>query len=119
MDAIIPIPSTNKHRATQPVNAIAKELGRRLDVPVIEDALEKSAGGPQLKNVEDADERKELLKEHMALTGNHDLSEMNVLLLDDLYRSGSTLKVATDLLYDQAKCKNVYVLTMTKTRSRR
>ena len=119
MDAIIPIPSTNKSRATQPVYAIAQELGKRLDVPVIDDALEKSAGGPQLKNVEDADEREELLKEHMALTGSHDLSELNVLLLDDLYRSGSTLKVATDILYDQAKCKNIYVLTMTKTRSKR
>lgn len=119
MDAIIPIPSTNKHRAMQPVYAIAQELGRRLNVQVIEDALEKSAGGPQLKNVEDADEREELLKEHMSLTGNHDLSEMNVLLLDDLYRSGSTLNVATNILYDKAKCKGVYVLVMTKTRSRR
>ncbi len=119
MDAIIPVPSTNKYRAIQPVYAIAQELGRRLDVPVIEDALEKSVGGPQLKNVENEDEREGLLKEHMTLTGNHDLSKLNILLLDDLYRSGSTLKVATDILYDQAKCKNVYVLTMTKTRSRR
>ena len=119
MDAIIPIPSTNKHRVTQPVYVIARELGRRLDVPVIEDALEKSSGGPQLKNVEDPDEREELLKEYMTLTGNHDLSGLNILLLDDLYRSGSTLAAATDILYDQANCKNVYVLTMTKTRSRR
>ena len=55
----------------------------------------------------------------MALTDSHDLSGMNVLLLDDLYRSGSTLAVATDVLYDQADCNNVYVLVMTKTRSRR
>lgn len=90
-----------------------------MDVPVIEDALEKSAGSPQLKNVEDEKEREELLKKHMALTGNHNLSEMNVLVLDDVYDSGATLKVATDILYDCEKCKNVYVLTMTKTRSRR
>jgi len=119
MDVIIPVPSTNKHRTTQPVYAIAQELGVRLHVPVIEDALVKSTGGSQLKNVEDADEREVLLKEHMTLTGNRDLSELNILLLDDLYRSGSTLKVATDILYDQAKCNSVYVLTMTKTRSRR
>ena len=50
MDAIIPAPSTNKHRAVQPVYAIARELGRRLDVPVIEDALKKNTDGPQLKN---------------------------------------------------------------------
>jgi predicted amidophosphoribosyltransferase len=119
MDAIIPIPSTNKHRITQPVNAIAQELGNRVDVPVIDDALEKSIGDPQLKDVDDPNERERLLRSHMALTGNHDLSEKNVLLIDDLYRSGATFAVATDILYDQANCKNVYVLAMTKTRSRR
>lgn len=36
MDAIIPIPSTNKHRKTQPVYLIARELGARLKVPVLE-----------------------------------------------------------------------------------
>ncbi len=119
MDAIIPIPSTNKHRVSQPVYAIARELGARLGVPVIEDALEKSAGGLELKNVDDPDEREKVLREHMRLTDKHNLSGMNILLLDDLYRSGSTLKVATDILYDEASCKDVYVLTMTKTRSRR
>jgi predicted amidophosphoribosyltransferase len=68
MDATIPIPSTTKHRAIQPVYAIAHELGKRLDVPVLEDALVKSAGGPPLKNVDDADEREKLLRKHMALT---------------------------------------------------
>lgn len=119
MDAIIPIPSTNRHRIIQPVYAIARELGKRLGVTVIEDALEKVEGGPELKNVDDPNEREKLLKEHMRLTDKHNLSGMNILLLDDLYRSGTTLKIATDILYDKALCKGVYVLTMTKTRSRR
>lgn len=62
MDAIIPAPSTIKDRAIQPVNAIARELGKRLNVPVIEKALEKRAGGPQLKNVENVEERRNILK---------------------------------------------------------
>jgi len=119
MDAIIPMPSTKKHRVTQPVNEIARELGKRLNVPVLEDALEKRAGGRELKNVDDPDKRKELLKGRMALTGKRNLAGKNVLLLDDLYRSGSTLSVATDILYQNAKVKDVFVLTMTKTRSRR
>lgn len=119
MDAIIPAPSTIKNRVMQPVNAIARELGKRLNVPVIEDALEKRAGGPQLKNVEDIEERRNILKKYIFWTEKHDLTDMNVLLLDDLYRSGSTLEVVTDILYDIAKCKNIYVLAMTKTRSKR
>lgn len=74
MDAIIPIPSTNKHRVTQPVYAIARELGKRLGISVIEDALVKSAGGPQLKNVDDQNERENLLRDHIALTDDNDLS---------------------------------------------
>jgi len=34
-----------------------------------------------------------------------------------LYRSGSTLQVATELLYNNCNVKDVYALTMTKTRS--
>lgn len=48
-----------------------------------------------------------------------DLSGKNVLIVDDLFRSGATLQVATEILYRDAKCHNVYVLTMTKTRSKR
>jgi predicted amidophosphoribosyltransferase len=119
MDAIIPIPSTKKSRTIQPVYGIAQELGIRLDVPVLEDVLEKQTGGAELKNVDDPDERKELLKKYIVLINEYDLAGKNVLLVDDLYRSGSTLTVATDILYQQAKVNDVFVLTMTKTRSKR
>jgi len=46
MDAIIPVPSTNKNRRIQPVLEIAKELGRRVGVPVTEDLLFKRSGVP-------------------------------------------------------------------------
>ncbi len=119
MDAIIPIPSTNKHRLTQPVVEIARELGARLKVSVLENVLEKQVGGRELKNIENPQERKEQLKENMFLGNVHHLAGKNVLLLDDLYRSGSTLSVATAILYEQAKVNNVSILTMTKTRSNR
>ena len=43
----------------------------------------------------------------------------NVLLFDDLYRSGTTLKELTSVLYKYGKVKNVYIITMTKTRVNR
>ena len=40
-----------------------------------------------------------------------------VLLFDDLYRSGSTLNEITNTLYEEGGVSDVYVLTITKTRS--
>lgn len=119
MDVLVPIPATNQFRRIQPVIEIAKELGRRIDVPVFDNLLEKSVVGPELKNVENPEERKRLLKDNMRLGDKYDVSGMNVLLLDDLYRSGVTLSVATELLYEQGHVKDVFILTMTKTRSKR
>jgi predicted amidophosphoribosyltransferase len=115
-DIIVPIPST-KMRLFQPVEEIAKALGAYYKIEVI-NALTKDAGGAELKNVDDLEERKNLLEKSMKLAKKYDFSDKEVLLLDDLFRSGATLMSATKILYEQANAKTVCVLTMTKTRSK-
>ncbi len=119
MDVVIPIPPSNKNRVNQPVYSIATEFGKRFGITVYLDFLEKSKGSQELKGITEPDERQKALKNSMNIAKNHDLFGKSILLIDDLYRSGSTLKVATELLYSEAGAKNVYVLTMTKTRSNR
>lgn len=119
MDVVVPIPPSNQSRGNQPVYTIATEFGRRFSIPVYLDLLAKTKGSQEFKGIVDPDERQKALKDSMNIAKHHDLSGKNVLLLDDLYRSGSTLRVATELLYSEADAKNVYVLTMTKTRSNR
>lgn len=119
MDYIVPIPATNPGRRIQPVVAIAQELGQRTGVEVLTNLLKKKQGGQQLKDVDDPQERQRLLKESIGLAEDVDVANKNILLIDDLYRSGATLTVATDILYERGHVKNVYVLTMTKTRSKR
>ena len=119
IDAVVPIPPSNRNRADQPVYSIATEFGKRFGIAVYLDVLEKSKGSKELKVISNPNERQEALKDSMKIANKYDLSGKSVLLIDDLYRSGSTLKVATELLYSQADAKNVYVLTMTKTRSNR
>lgn len=118
VDCIIPVPPS-KIRTFQPVFEIAAELGRRLGVSVHNDVLSKNKGGEELKEVDEPERREDLLRESMSIINNAGLAGKSILLIDDLYRSGSTLRVATDLLYRYGRVKNVYVLTMTKTRSKR
>ncbi len=101
------------------VELIAVALGKHRNVPVITDALSND-GSSELKEITDPVARNELLEAALKLkpTGNK-FEGKKVLLVDDLYRSGSTLRVATDLLYKQGKAGQVSVLTMTKTRSNR
>lgn len=119
IDIVVPIPPSNKHRAHQPVYSVATEFATRLGLSVYLDVLDKSKGSQELKAIEGTKERIKELKKTMEIVNTYDISGKNILLLDDLYRSGSTLNVATELLYSEANVKDVYVLTMTKTRSNR
>jgi len=112
-DAIVPCPPTNS-RTWQPVEEIAKELGNRFQVKFI-NALKKEAGQTQVKDIDPA-ERERILSESIKLNGNFDFSDQKILLIDDLYQSGSTLSASTSVLKIQGRAKTVYVLAMTKTR---
>jgi competence protein ComFC len=116
-DIIVPSPSTKMDRLFQPVEEIAKALGAYHNIEVIH-ALTKETGGVELKDVDDPEERKNLLEKYMKLAKKYDFSGKKVLLLDDLFRSGATLMAATKILYEQANAETVDVLTMTKTRSK-
>lgn len=118
MQAIVPVPASKK-RNIQPVYLIATALGNKLGTPVFLDALEQTANGQELKNITDPNERESVLRERIKWTQKYNFTGQNILLIDDLYRSGSTLKIATEVLYQQAKTKGVFVLTMTKTRKKR
>ncbi len=118
-DYIIPIPPTDQSRSFQPVKEIALALERHRGVKALTDCLAKFPGGQQLKNITDPEEREKLLRESFFIKGNPSLAGTKILLVDDLYRSGATLRVATELLLETAHAEKVCVLTMTKTRSNR
>lgn len=42
-----------------------------------------------------------------------------ILVLDDLYRSGATLNEVCKVIKDQGKAEIIYVLVITKTRTKR
>ena len=118
IDVIIPVPPSHTDRPFQPVIEIAKAIGAKIGLPVRTDVVRKIKDTPELKNVEDFEERKKLLKDAFAVKPVGILFGQTVLLFDDLYRSGATLSSLTTVLYDQGKAKSIKVLTLTKTRSK-
>jgi competence protein ComFC len=113
-DVIVPVPPSNP-RTVQPVMVLATALSGRLRIPVA-DCVKRIREAPQLKNVYDTDERLRLLN------GLHEVDPSatqgkRIMLFDDLYRSGATMNVIAEALYDHGTAADVVALTITQTRS--
>jgi len=118
LNLVIPIPPSDFDRKIQPVYELAKELSKLTNIPVRFDILKKVKKTDQLKNIEEPSERRKILKDAFDIKENV-LESKNVLLFDDLYRSGETMNAIADILIKKGKAKNVFVLTITKTRSKK
>ena len=94
-------------------------LSKRIKIPFIRDAILKIKRTPEIKEVFDQEEREALLADSYQYNDKYNFANKNILLLDDLYRSGTTLRVITSILYENARVKNVFVITLTKTMSLR
>jgi len=113
-DVVVPVPPSGT-RAVQPVIILAKGIGQVLGLPVV-DCITATRAATQLKGVMDPDKRKELLDGLYAVDARQ-IRGKNILLFDDLFRSGSTLNTITDLLMGSGKAAGVRTLTITRTRS--
>ncbi len=97
---------------------IAKGVAGRLSCEYRPDALVKVRQTEELKSVFDLAQREKLL--HGAFCALPQLLEgRNVLLLDDLFRSGATLAEAAREILENGRAKSLLGVTLTKTRSNR
>ena len=118
MELIIPVPPSREMRAFQPVVAVAKGLSKLTGIRLCTDCVVKIKRTPELKDIYEFNKRIEILKDAYAVA-KHGIEGRNILLFDDLYRSGATLNAITQALKDKGKAKKVFVLTLTITRRRR
>lgn len=114
IDLIVPVPPSTA-RAVQPDVEVARAIAERLVKAISATAVRKTRETPGLKNIHDAEERRELLDGAFEVDGDQ-VKGKGVLLVDDLYRSGATANAVTLALFT-AGATRVYFLAATRTRS--
>ncbi len=119
LKVIIPIPPSDPNRVFQPVTEIAHEIGKLLNLPVRTDYLTKTRQTIQHKSLTDVQRKRKNIQGAFVVHQTQEYRDCRVMLFDDLYDSGSTLTEVTKVLYDQGGVKSVFVLTLTRTRSRK
>lgn len=114
LKTIIPVPPSYSTRLFQPVPEIAVKIGVFLKLPVYNDYLIKTKQTRRLQFLPSV-ESKQAEIQGVFDVRSQDLQGCCVLLFDDVYDSGTTLREATDVLHKQGHVSCVLVLTLTRT----
>ncbi len=116
--ALVPVPGSDPMSSFRPSFLVARELSQGLGVPVATPYLIKTLATPPLKGIADPRAREKALRGSMRVA-DFRFEGQSVLLLDDLYRSGTTMRYATKLLREQGGVGTVYAVALTRTRTNR
>lgn len=110
---IVPVPPS-KYRPRQPVVEIAREVSATTKIPLCESLLNKQRSTPQMKDIATPDEKIRVLEDAMVIN-LHDVAEgTNILLVDDLYDSGSSLNASANKIRASILRAKIYALTVTR-----
>lgn len=107
VDIIIPAPFS-KDRKVQPVNLIAHEIAQRANKTYRPDLLRKN---------NNAESKSQFKKIEIEASLNESLPA-NVLIVDDVYQTGATLRETASVIAMKYNVKNIYVFCLTKARIR-
>lgn len=118
VEAIVPVPTSHERRKDHPVFLVGEPLSSRLRLEWACDSVVKTKSTPSMKNVDDLDQRKEILDGSFAVKKSS-LEGKPVLLFDDVYESGTTMNAVADVLHGEIHVGAIYALTLTHTRSNR
>lgn len=110
---IVPMPPS-KYRVFQPVTEIAKQVAVLMNIPCREDVLIKTTYTDQVKNIPLKEDRVKTLCSTFKVNDILADGKYDVLIVDDLYDTGSSLEAATMRLRNYQKIQNVFVITITR-----
>lgn len=112
---VIPMPPS-KARTRQPVIEIAKEFARLKGIPCYENLLVKTSETSSMKDIATREDKVSALMGAFTVYDVLNEGLYDVLIIDDLFDTGSSLEAATKSLRNYSKIRNVYVATVTRKR---
>lgn len=118
IQAVLAVPPSDTQRSFQPVAMLAARIGAQLGLPAPDDYLLKVKPTMPLKSIIGKRMRRGELADAFAVVDQR-FADAHVLLFDDLFRSGETLKAVTAALLFLGNVAQVSVVTTTSTRSNR
>ena len=113
VDAVVPVPlhpKRKKYRGFNQAFVLAKIIAREKDKALIMNCLIKAKNSPPQTIVE-AYERGKNIKEAFAVKKARNIKDKVILLVDDVYTTGATVKECCDTLL-QAGAKEVRIITL-------
>jgi predicted amidophosphoribosyltransferase len=116
--AVLAVPPSDRQRSFQPVEALVTRIGAILNLPAPDDYLLKVKHTMALKNMTAKRMRRGELQDAFTVLDQR-FANMHVLLFDDLFRSGETLKAVTVALLFLGNAAEVSVVAATSTRANR
>jgi predicted amidophosphoribosyltransferase len=112
---IIPIPPS-KERKIQPILELNKQLAVKMGIFLFENILMKKYETPQMKNINKKERSKVLMRSFSINDAIAESQCVDVLMIDDLYDSGTSLLAATRTLRTYPKINKVFVAAFSRTR---
>lgn len=85
-----------------------------MGIPCYEELLVKTSNTPQMKDIESRKEKVETLIN--AISVNDQLADglYDIIIVDDLFDTGSSLEAATTVIRDYSKISNIFVAVVTR-----
>lgn len=112
---VVPMPAS-KNRPRQPVTEIAKEFARLRGIPCYENLLVKTSETPAIKDITVREDKVSTLMGAFTACDVLNPGLYDVIVIDDLFDTGSSLEAATNVLRGYSKIRNIYVATVTRKR---
>jgi len=116
--AVLPVPPSDTRRSFQPVEDLAARIGALLGLPAPGDYLLKTRPTPPLKTLDDKRTRRLELEGAFGVADRR-FAALHILLFDDLYRSGETLKAVAAALLFAGGAGDVSVVALTAARRKK